>query len=240
MQIRPAIVILVLSSFALLTRCRVQSLATAHQKHCLRSEAFESDKDSGIVKIYMAGPKGFSDTYQRLMLERYGVEIIKTDLFGLPKEMACYNHFSIPYVVNLHGDTIFENTTILANRMDASGQGDRQAKMEEPVQLEVVKYVQEHLDPALYMRFIQDENQPRLVIYLKLFTDAQGRVYDLYQSSLPNHPIDTALKKIATSLPYRADPALDNGFPAPGEVHVFLRLDHSSIDAFHRAHSSAE
>lgn len=227
-------------SIILFTKCRVQSLPGVHQKHCLRSEAFETDKDSGVVKIYLAGPKGFSDTYQRLMLERYQVEIIKTNLFGLPKEMACYNHFSVPYVVSLHGDTIFETTTTLANRMDASGLGDRQAKMDEHVQLHVLQYFQENLDPSLYEPFIQDENRPRLDIYLQLFTDAQGKVYDLYQSSLPKHPIDAALKEIAAALPYRAVPALDNGSPAAGYINVFLRLDASSIDAFHRAHSSDE
>jgi hypothetical protein len=218
-----------LSLTALLVSFGVQRTAEPQSwtKPCAEYALFVADKDTGMVKVYEAGPKGFSDTYQRLMREKYQINIIKTDLFGLHADMNCYNSFSIPYVEQLYGDTIFDHIKREANKLDAAGLGDRPAVLKDSSSYYIQEFIYQRVDPSLYSPYLQEDKS--LKMYCHLYTDASGRITGIYQTMLKGEPIDTVLNSLVKEMPYTVIPALDNGENAPGLVQMFLFFGPSSM-----------
>lgn len=197
-----------------------ESTSQSKPKPCSQyKQAYEDDKDSGLVKVYEAGARDWSKTYARLMKANYNVEIIETDMFGLLREMHCYNTFSIPYIKDQFGDSVFVKTTIEANRLDAAGLGDRLPSF--IIDSKVYEtFFYERIDPELYKSYLKA--YPKLQIYCHLYIDSTGRVTDLHESSVKGKPLDKALIEVAKELPFLANPALEDAQPTNGVLQLFL------------------
>ena len=204
------------------------------QSKCKVSPQFQADLDTGIVKIFRAGGRSWSDTYVRLMHKNYRLNIIETDLFVLTPEMDCYNSFSIPYVNKKYGDTIFDDMKRLAIEMDKDGRGDRQANMEVKMD-SVLHFLYQRVNPKLYAQYLNDKNKV-LQLYTYFYVDTLGQIYDLYESGVKGSDLDSTLKSMAKTIPFKAKPAIDNGEKANGIVFGYINLgaySDSVYKAFH-------
>ncbi len=205
---------------------------TKKEKPCKSSPDFEKDSLSGIVKFYEPGGKGFSNTYERLMLKRHNVEYIITDRFVLTPEQFCYNSFSKPFITEKFGDSVFLKTRIDANKMDRDGRGDRVASMSPETDSLISRYFHTKVNPDLYRPYLGPSHNNELVLYTMLYADSTGKIFQLYQSGLRNKPIDTVLQNLATNIPYRITPALNDGQKDTGRVHIWLKFSEKTASLF--------
>ncbi|MDA7803807.1 hypothetical protein N8987_04455, partial [Crocinitomix sp.] len=146
---------------------------------------------------------------------------------GLPQEMQCYNQFSIPYIYESFGDSVFIKNKLLANQMDREGLGDQPAKMNGKTD-SVLNFFYQRIDPVFYKEFMNNQRN-ELRLYAQLYTNENGYIYDLYESGVKKHPLDSVLISLAKEVPYKLTPAIDDGKPAKGLVQIFFRLNENSI-----------
>lgn len=200
---------------------------------CERSDSFEIDLAKGIVKVYEAGPRGYGNTYQRLMMERYNVEIIKTDLFVLYPEMTCYNQFSIPYVKENYGGTVFFDTKKEAYKLDTSGLGDRPPTFITPID-SFQRYFETVIAPEHYADHISWRGYAE--VHCSMYFDSTGKATSVktnYRSSMQQ-----AFEQAIKTLPYRVSPALDDGKPALGSLYLSFRFSEESMKLYRSANTN--
>jgi len=191
---------------------------------------FQKDVDTGTIKLFRAGARGWSDTYHRLMLKRYGVRIIDTDLFGLPRHLHCYNELSQAYLNEKFGDTIYRVTQIEANIMDREGRGDKPAEhltSMDSFQL----YIAQHLDTNTYKPYLK-QFSGNILTHGILYVDSVGNLTGIRLHMMYDTPVGPALDSMVQGIPYRAIPALDDGEPAPSYTQFHLRLNAETIHIY--------
>ncbi len=73
----------------------------------------ERDVNSGVFKIYATGrPAPYRKYYDEIMLNDYGVEMVRKDRVDSREEkayMSAYNNVSVKAVIDKHGGDIFAN-----------------------------------------------------------------------------------------------------------------------------------
>jgi len=156
------------------------------------------------------------------MRKNYKLNIVETDLFVLTQEMHCYNSFSIPYVNKRSGDTIYNEMKRLASEMDMDGRGDRLANM--GVKMDsVLHFLYRRVNPELYAPYLNDNNKV-LKLYTYFYVNTLGQVYDVYESGVRGTVLESTLKSIAKTIPFKAIPAIDNGEKVNGVVFDYLNF----------------
>ncbi len=180
---------------------------------------FNQDLDSGFVRLYEPGGIDYSNTYERLLLDRHHVKFIETDRYVLTPYEACYNRKSTVWI-GLHvGDSAKRSTRREAWVMDTSGLGDRPPKYignEDSINT----FFNEHVHDSFFSRFVGERGYESM--YVHMWVDSSGKLTKLRSYGHYNLPIQKEMDKLVEVFPYRARPATDDGKPAPGRTSVHI------------------
>lgn len=180
---------------------------------------FKQDLDSGFVRLYEAGGIDYSDTYERLLLERHRIKFIETDRYVLRPYEACYNRKSTEWIGLNVGDSAVRSARREAWIMDTSGFGDRPPKYignEDSINA----FFNEHVHDSFFSRFVAVKGYESM--YVHMWVDSTGKLISLRSYSHYNLPIQQVMNKLVDVFPYRARPATDDGKPAPGRTSILL------------------
>jgi hypothetical protein len=225
---------LTLASFLIYFGAYSQEFRPIKGFDCNGDSAFVADLAAGVIKVYEPGARGWSDTYQRLLLEHCKIEWIINNRFGLEEAEYCYNASSIPYIQKSFGDTIFDYYRILANKMDREGLGDRYPQFKPKQDSLIQRFFEENIKPEFYAQYLEERAEFSFYAYLSL--DSSGKVMAVQPSGVLEKPLDTALKEWSLKIPYHLQAALDNGIPAEGSISIRLRFNARSKEIFNQAH----
>ncbi len=175
----------------------------------------QKDIENGRYAAFFHGYRANnSNTFERLMLRKYGVYALRTGWCSGDDFLSCYSEVSIPVIKEKFGEDIFEKTKIEALELDRSGKGDREAFYHEGW-FEFIKIFYCEMDDELLGKYKSRKNYPTASVTLHV--DIEGNLHSPEVVFCDDQKVISEIKRIARKLP-KFEPATEDGIPVEDKL----------------------
>jgi len=177
---------------------------------------------NGRYAAFFHGYRGNnSQTFERLMVRKYGVYASRTGLCSGDEFLSCYSKISIPIIKEKFGEDIFEKTRLEAIELDKQGKGDRDARHEKGWS-EFVKFFYCELDNEFIKQYKSKKDYPAPTLTLNV--NKEGKIYDSTIEFCEDEKVEKEINRIINKLP-KIQPATEDGKAIEDKIIFCLHVN---------------